>query len=207
MRGLSHRKVALSTPRAHTACRFVHVQPSTRSLAARYVVSGMSVVFRADAEPAATRDERWRHVLRETLGPLDPRGVPDQVLAADAGSVRVAEMRTSIPGGAEPTAQDARRSDAQLCKIDILARRARRDRAARPARLPGARRPRPSRPDAPVPVGDVVDALRRGGFPAGTAAAEPRRADAALSGTHSQGGGRAGLVARLPARGPPRPPR
>jgi AraC-like DNA-binding protein len=82
----------------------------------------MSVVFRADDEPVATRADRWRAMLDETLGPLDPLGVPDHVHVADLGAVRVAELSQREPGGAKRTAGHVRGSTAELYKVDVLAR-------------------------------------------------------------------------------------
>jgi AraC-like DNA-binding protein len=72
-------------------------------------------------EPTAAADA-WRHILDETLGPLDPFGaVPDSVMAADIGAVRVAEVAARGPGGARRTARHVRRLDRELYKVDVVA--------------------------------------------------------------------------------------
>jgi AraC-like DNA-binding protein len=81
----------------------------------------MTVVFRAADDPAASRDERWRHVLGATVGPLDPRGVPDRMLAGEMGAVRVAEMVAAGEGGATRKAAHMSTSDPDVLKIDVLA--------------------------------------------------------------------------------------
>jgi len=81
----------------------------------------MAVVFRADGVPAAERAEYWRHVISETLIPLEPIDVPDRLLAGEVGALHVGELSTRTPGGATRTALHIRRSDPGLCKIDVLA--------------------------------------------------------------------------------------
>jgi hypothetical protein len=81
----------------------------------------MTVVFRADGVPVAERAEYWRHVIGQTLIPLEPIDVPDRLLASDVGALQVGELTTSTPGGARRTAVHIRQSDPDLCKIDVLA--------------------------------------------------------------------------------------
>jgi AraC-like DNA-binding protein len=81
----------------------------------------MTVVFRADDVPVAGRAEYWRHVIGQTLVPLEPIDVPDRLLASEVGALQVGELSTSTPGGATRTAVHIRRSDPDLCKIDMLA--------------------------------------------------------------------------------------
>jgi AraC-like DNA-binding protein len=81
----------------------------------------MTVVFRADGVPVAERAEYWRHVIGETLIPLEPIDVPDRLLAGDVGVLQMGELSTSTPGGARRTTVHIRRSDPDLCKIDVLA--------------------------------------------------------------------------------------
>jgi AraC-like DNA-binding protein len=71
---------------------------------------------------AGERTEYWRHVLGEAVVPLEPLGEPDRVLVADAGPVAIGELSHRGEGGARRTAHHIRRSDPELCKIDVLAR-------------------------------------------------------------------------------------
>jgi AraC-like DNA-binding protein len=80
----------------------------------------MSVVFQASDEPVGSRTEYWRHVLAETLVPLDPVDVPDRLVAAEVGAVRVGELLARKPGGARRTARHVRRSAPELYKFDVL---------------------------------------------------------------------------------------
>jgi AraC-like DNA-binding protein len=81
----------------------------------------MAVVFRSGDEPVAATDA-WRHILDDTLGPLDPFGaVPDHVTAADIGAVSVAELAARGPGGARRTLRHVRRLDRELYKVDVVA--------------------------------------------------------------------------------------
>jgi AraC-like DNA-binding protein len=80
-----------------------------------------AVVFRARDERPARREERWRHVLAEAVGPLEPRGVPDRFVAGSLGAVAVSELVDRRPGGARRTRAHISSSDPDLCKIDVLA--------------------------------------------------------------------------------------
>jgi AraC-like DNA-binding protein len=83
----------------------------------------MSMVLRAADVPEASRVEYWRHVVHETLGPLEVRMPPaagDQLRVGDAGAVRVAELTAGRPGGASRTARHVRRLDLEVCKVDLL---------------------------------------------------------------------------------------
>jgi AraC-like DNA-binding protein len=85
----------------------------------------MSMVLRAADAPVASRVDYWRHVVHETLGPLEVRMPPaagDQLRVADAGAVRVAELTAGKPGGASRTARQVRRLDLEVCKVDLLVR-------------------------------------------------------------------------------------
>jgi AraC-like DNA-binding protein len=82
----------------------------------------MTTVHTADDLPVAERADYWRHVLAETIVPLDPIDVPDRVVAGSVGAIQVGEMTASRPGGARRTATHIRRSDPELYKIDVLAR-------------------------------------------------------------------------------------
>jgi AraC-like DNA-binding protein len=86
----------------------------------------MSLVVRADAVPAAARPDYWRHVVDQTLGPLEVRMPPgrdlrDRLLVGDAGAVRVAQLTSGRPGGADRRPHHIRRLDRDVCKIDVLA--------------------------------------------------------------------------------------
>jgi hypothetical protein len=68
----------------------------------------MTRLLRADDVPATSRVDYWRHVVDETLGPLDlqlPSGpdLRDELLIGDAGAVRVAQLST--PPQVEPAVQ------------------------------------------------------------------------------------------------------
>jgi AraC-like DNA-binding protein len=60
----------------------------------------MSVVFRADGKPVASRPDHWHHVVEETFGPLrlrPPSGAqpPHRLVVGDVGAVRVAELKVA----------------------------------------------------------------------------------------------------------------
>jgi hypothetical protein len=61
----------------------------------------MSVEFSAEDLPIAARTDYWRHALGETLGPIEPVGVPDRLRLGAAGAVLVVSM--SFSGSACPT--------------------------------------------------------------------------------------------------------
>jgi AraC-like DNA-binding protein len=82
----------------------------------------MPVVFANDDVPVAARTEYWRHVLGEALVPLDPLGIPDRVVYGSAGAVAVGELSHDGQGGARRTTRHIRRSDPELCKIDVIAK-------------------------------------------------------------------------------------
>lgn len=81
----------------------------------------MAVVFSADDVPAASREEYWRHVMEGLLGPLEPRGLPDRLVAGEVGAVGIAELSHGRPGGARRTARNLRESEPDMWKIDVLA--------------------------------------------------------------------------------------
>jgi AraC-like DNA-binding protein len=87
----------------------------------------MTRLVRADDVPATSRVDYWRHVVDETLGPLDLQlssgpDLRDELLIGDAGAVRVARLSTPTAGGANRRSKHIRRSDPELCTIDVLAR-------------------------------------------------------------------------------------
>jgi hypothetical protein len=62
-------------------------------------VRGVSTVFRAEGRTAGARADYWRQVLADTIGPLEPHGgLPDEILAGDAGPVRVARSAIAMVG-------------------------------------------------------------------------------------------------------------
>ncbi len=85
----------------------------------------MSVVLRAEDEPVGSRFDYWRHVMGDALVPLDiqsavsPAELRDQAVLGQAGAVRVSEM-TITAGAAARTPRLIRRSDPDVCKIDVL---------------------------------------------------------------------------------------
>ena len=86
----------------------------------------MTVVLRADDVPAARRDY-VHEVVSAAFGPLDVRSgdgdePPDQVRAADLGGVWVGELSASRPGGADRRRRHIQLMDADLCKVDVVAR-------------------------------------------------------------------------------------
>jgi AraC-like DNA-binding protein len=87
----------------------------------------MISVFAADDVPAASRGDYWRHILGEALVPLEPIGPSGgpaglRLVAGRAGPVTVTELSHTGRGGAARTVRHIRRSDPDLCKIDVLAR-------------------------------------------------------------------------------------
>src|SRR4051812_4375053 len=84
------------------------------------------MVFASDDVPIASRTEYWRHVLSDALAPLEPLGPPDapglRLVLGSAGPVAVGELSHDGAGGARRTTRHIRRSDPELCKIDVLAR-------------------------------------------------------------------------------------
>jgi AraC-like DNA-binding protein len=75
----------------------------------------MSMVFRATDEPVATREDRWRQVIAESIVPMDVRlaegpTAQDEILAGSLGAVEVIETRTG-PGEAHRGPRHIRRSD------------------------------------------------------------------------------------------------
>jgi AraC-like DNA-binding protein len=83
----------------------------------------VTVVFTNDSVPAASRPEYWRHVLSRAFAPLEPLGVlPDQLVFGTVGPVSVGTIARAGHGGARRTMNHIRRSDPELCEIDVLAR-------------------------------------------------------------------------------------
>src|SRR5919202_3649272 len=89
--------------------------------------AAMSVVLRAEDVPTAARAEYVREAVGAALGPLEVRAgdgneVPDQVRVADLGAIRVGELSASKPGGADRRRHHIQAMDADLCKVDVVAR-------------------------------------------------------------------------------------
>ena len=87
----------------------------------------MSVLVRAADVPAASRAEYLREALGDAVGALeirtgDGQDVPDQVRVAELGAIRMGELSASKPGGADRTRRHLRLMDADLCKVDVVAR-------------------------------------------------------------------------------------
>jgi AraC-like DNA-binding protein len=86
----------------------------------------MPTVFASDDVPVAARNEYWRHVLSDALVPLEPVGPPDapglRLVLGSAGAVAVGELSHRGAGGARRTIRHIRRSDPELCKVDVIAR-------------------------------------------------------------------------------------
>lgn len=75
----------------------------------------MSVTFRAVDEPPTTRADYWRHVVTESIVPMDLRlteepGAQDELLVGSAGALTVIRSSTG-PGEARRTPRHIRRSD------------------------------------------------------------------------------------------------
>jgi hypothetical protein len=87
----------------------------------------MTVVLRTGEVPAGARAEYVHEVVGAAIGPLDVRvgdgnEVPDQVRLTGLGAVRVGELSASRPGGADRRRRHVRLLDADLCKVDVVAR-------------------------------------------------------------------------------------
>jgi AraC-like DNA-binding protein len=86
----------------------------------------MSTVVVADEVPVASRRDYWFHALDDTIGPIDVQtatlGSRDWLRCGEIGAVRVVELSASSGGVASLTARQTRRSDADVCKIDVLVR-------------------------------------------------------------------------------------
>jgi AraC-like DNA-binding protein len=85
----------------------------------------MSVLVRAEDVPAVSRSEYFHEALRAVLGPLnirtgDGNQLPDQILAADVGALRIGELWASGPGGAERSRRHVQLMDADLIKVDVV---------------------------------------------------------------------------------------
>jgi AraC-like DNA-binding protein len=87
----------------------------------------MSITMRAVDEPVRSRVDYWRQVVGNSVAPLEVRsggefGVGDELRVGEVGRLRVAAL--SAPGAqtARRTPALIRRSDPDLCKIDVVVR-------------------------------------------------------------------------------------
>ncbi|HEY7483366.1 MAG TPA: helix-turn-helix domain-containing protein [Streptosporangiaceae bacterium] len=87
----------------------------------------MSVLFRADEEPVVSRVERLRAMVGESIAPIDvrpavePSDVHDRILLKEVGALSVTAI-TMTPATATRTPKLIRRSDPEVCKIDVIVR-------------------------------------------------------------------------------------
>jgi AraC-like DNA-binding protein len=86
---------------------------------------GVSVVFRADDVPAASRVDYWHDVVGEAVGSLDLRirgGLDgrDRLAVEDLGPVVVGDLSASSPAEVRRTERHVRRDDTDLCKVQVL---------------------------------------------------------------------------------------
>jgi AraC-like DNA-binding protein len=65
--------------------------------------------------------DSWRDLVDAAVGPVDPYGVPDRVVAGAFGAVQVGELSQAEPGGARRTARHVRRSALETYKVDVIA--------------------------------------------------------------------------------------
>jgi AraC-like DNA-binding protein len=83
----------------------------------------MSIAFRAVDEPAATREDYWRHVLTDTIAPMDVRfddhlNTNDQIVTGELGAVHVIDSGTG-PGEGRRTSTHIRRSDPERYQLFV----------------------------------------------------------------------------------------
>ena len=86
---------------------------------------GVSVVFRADDVPVASRVDYWQDVVGEAVGPLDLRirgGLDgrDRLVVEGLGPVRVGELSAGSPAEVRRTERHIRRDETGLCKVQVL---------------------------------------------------------------------------------------
>jgi AraC-like DNA-binding protein len=91
-------------------------------------VEQVSVVFRADDEPLATRADYWHHVVADSMTPLDlvfpatSLDARDRLRAGDLGALRVTELSTGDTSRAVRRRRHLRSTDPELLKIDVQTR-------------------------------------------------------------------------------------
>jgi AraC-like DNA-binding protein len=76
--------------------------------------------FVAHDEPPADREERWRGVLHDAVGPLEPEGIPERFVGGRIGALHVAEITSRAPCSARLAPTGLRSSDPDMCKIDVV---------------------------------------------------------------------------------------
>jgi AraC-like DNA-binding protein len=86
----------------------------------------MTITYRAAAEPARSRRDYWQYVVSEAMGPIHLQVLGevaerDRLVLGDLGAVRVGDLATGRPGGANRRSRHIRQSDPDLCKIDVVA--------------------------------------------------------------------------------------
>jgi AraC-like DNA-binding protein len=85
----------------------------------------VSVVFRADDVPVASRVDYWHDVVEGAVGPVDIRirgGLDDRdrLAVGELGPVVVGELSASSPAEVRRTERHVRRDDKDLCKVQVL---------------------------------------------------------------------------------------
>jgi AraC-like DNA-binding protein len=83
----------------------------------------MRVVYRAQDEPPATREEYWRAVIDRTIGPMDirfPGGLHERerIVTAQVGALNIAAWESG-PGEVTHTSAHARRSDPDVFHLFV----------------------------------------------------------------------------------------
>jgi AraC-like DNA-binding protein len=83
----------------------------------------MRVVYRAQDEPPATREEYWRAVIDRTIGPMDirfPGGLHERerIVTAQVGALNIAVWESG-PGEVTHTSAHARRSDPDVFHLFV----------------------------------------------------------------------------------------
>jgi AraC-like DNA-binding protein len=88
----------------------------------------VSVVFRADDQPVATRAEYWHHVVADSVTPLDLAVPPasldarDRLRVGSLGPVRIAELWTGATSHAVRRRRHLSSTEPELFKIDVQTR-------------------------------------------------------------------------------------
>jgi AraC-like DNA-binding protein len=83
----------------------------------------MSVVFRAVDAPVGVREDYWRHVIEEQLGPMELRpaaalGAATEFAVGDLGPLRVTRISTG-PGEARRSARHVRRVGSSMFQLFV----------------------------------------------------------------------------------------
>jgi AraC-like DNA-binding protein len=85
----------------------------------------MSITMRAVDEPVRSRMDYWRQVVGDSIAPLDVRpsddlGAGDELRVGEVGPLRVVSLSAPGAHAARRTPALIRRSDPDLCKIDVV---------------------------------------------------------------------------------------